>query len=136
MATYWTQEEYARIAEALRYPTYEPEVLSAGFTIEVVQMARRLRVALQQLTEESKRRALALADNVKSLLDQYTGASGGGLDTDHVIQVDRIKLDPRLGLEVLEKRISAERQRLADFVGIEVHESAPAMGGINCRVCG
>ena len=133
----WTAEEYARIALALLYPGYLPSLLTVGYTTEILDLARRLYVAIQQLPEPSKIQALAYADQVKTLVDKYTG-QGACAGQDNVIQVDKIKLDPKQGLDLLERRIDYLRSLLSALVGVQVCPSAGecAGSGISSAVCG
>lgn len=133
MTTIWTDSEYARVAEALRYPGYIPSLLGVGFNTETLELTRRLREACSQLPPEGKARALQMADQIRALVDRFTDVNS---DSD-VIQVDRIKFDPSVGFSLLERRIDYQRGLLADYVGVKVNVNGEGSGNTDgvCTQC-
>jgi len=142
MATIWTPEEYSRVAVALLYPGFLPSFLAVGASYTVYQLTRKLDVALQQLTPEVKALVLNLCGEVESLEGDIAGvnSTSAGLQDPSVSRVDKITLDPLVGMKVRTEQAMHVRARISAIVGVETNPESPLggsnqAGGINAAIC-
>ena len=131
----WTEEEYAAVAVALRYPASRLGAVTIGYS-PTVQMAYQLGPKLEQIPTSQKPRVLALAQQVLTAEDRLTSrVLGGGCDDDRdVIRVGDITFDRNRGRDELATQVERLRGRLADLVDFPVNQANAGSGtggGIN-----
>lgn len=128
IGTAWTDGEYARVAEALRYPLSPQVTLSYG--VDVYQIAVRLRTQLTSVDAITKARALELADAINQA-ERELFAKGGARP--EVERVGDIVLNTQVGIKARADLIERQRQKLAELLGIPINPGADAYlgGGLN-----
>lgn len=126
--TSWTEGEYGRVAEALRYPL-SPEV-TRSYGMDIYQVAVRLRTQLYSTDALTKARVLELADAInRSETELYTkGAARPDIE-----RVGDIVFNQQNGVKQRSDLIAQQRQKLSDLLGIPINPAAGAAtaGGIN-----
>lgn len=132
--TTWTDEEYARVARALRFPLNRRTARLIGFAAATAQLGYALDAKLQQQDEIGKAYALEMADRIIAAVRAKQEAVGD-CGTADVTKVGDITKDPRLGQQLREDAIDEMRADLALAIDHYVNPRATGMagggGGIN-----
>lgn len=126
--TAWTDGEYARVAEALRYPL-SPEV-ARSYGMDLYMVAVRLKTQITFVDEITKARILELADTI--LADEAALFSKGAARPD-IERVGEIFFNTDKGVSVRADLVERQRKKLSDLIGIPINPvaSASTAGGIN-----
>ena len=132
----WTDEEYARVARALRFPLNRRTTRIIGFAAATAQLGYALDAKLQQQDAIGKAYALELADRIiAAVRSRQETASGGDCDTQGILKVGDITFDRRQGQQLRADVIEEMRNELALAVDHYVNPRAAGMpgsgGGIN-----
>lgn len=110
--TSWTEEEYGRIAIALRYPPSSRLVATSMMTIDADIVTGQLRARIERLKESDKIRALALCDEIDAAKRARAKAAGRSPDVTRVGDIDR---DVAKGDAIRAAQIETLRDELAEL---------------------
>lgn len=130
--TAWTDSEYARVAEALRYPL-SPEV-ARSYGMDLYMVTVRLRTQVTVLDEITKARVLELSDAV---IRAETELFTKGAARPDIERVGDIYFNQSNGVKQRNDLIALQRQKLSDLIGIPICPVAgvSTAGGINGTTC-
>jgi hypothetical protein len=137
MPTSWTDEEFAKVSEALLYPGARVATVITGYS-PAVAVAWELDARLQMLDEAGKARALQKAQAILLAEDSLLGKALS-CEQLNVIRVGDIQFDPRLGIDQSGRLITRARELLSAFVDFPVNPNASGAtggGGINATCSG
>lgn len=134
MTTTWTDEEFASVSKALRYPSARDNVVVPGFPFDLLHQAWLLDAVLQRLSGVVKAEVVALASRINAAERAKWDAAGRAPD---VTNVGDIRRDAQKGLSARSNVISEMRQRLSETIPFPINAMADegAIGGVQGACC-
>lgn len=124
MSATWSDGEYARVAEALRYPLSDQVALSYG--VEVYQVVLRLRTQLGLVNDATKVRVLEVADAINQAEAKLYEKGAARPDIE---RVGDIVFNTQNGIRARSDLIDRQRQKLSDILGIPINPATGQSGG-------